>query len=212
MVVHRPVAGSTAISTTGGLRPAIQPTTPLEKIAFTTIRPGPGCSPPSAAPGSPAAGSRDDCVQASRPAPAMSTPRARRTAAAILSRVRSMVRSTPCVRAATLAESTPLANPPPAVAPRAAFAVATTREVGSAAGRAGPCVEGDPVGDAVEPAGDGGVLADGTGPAGEGDEGRLKGVLSFVFVAEHAPAHAQDGFAVPPDQQLEGGLVAPTQK
>src|SRR5262249_54351323 len=41
---------------------------------------------------------------------------------------------------------------------------------------------------------------------------RLKRVFGIVFVAEHAPADAEDDWSMPPHEQLEGGFLAEQEK
>src|SRR5262249_47787711 len=71
-----------------------------------------------------------------------------------------------------------------------------------------PRPQGDPVGDRVQPAAHRLALADGAGPPHQRQERRLEGVVHVPGVAEDAAADAQHHRAVPPDEQLEGGLVA----
>jgi hypothetical protein len=77
---------------------------------------------------------------------------------------------------------------------------------GTASG-AGAGVEGDAVGDLVEPAGEGLAAADGAGAASEGEERGLEGVLGLVGIAEDATADVQHHFPVAPHEQFKGGLV-----
>jgi hypothetical protein len=75
---------------------------------------------------------------------------------------------------------------------------------------AGPA--GDPIRHLVEPARDGLPFADGTGPARQDEERGLKGVLGILFLTQDAAAEVEHHRAVPPHQQLERRLVAPTGK
>jgi hypothetical protein len=80
----------------------------------------------------------------------------------------------------------------------------------SPAPRRGPAhLQGDAVGDAVQPAAQGGGAAHRPGPAHQHEEGRLEGVGGVGLVGQQAAAGAQDERAVAAEQRLEGRLVAP---
>jgi hypothetical protein len=76
-------------------------------------------------------------------------------------------------------------------------------------GGPGPCLQGDPPGDAVQPARDRGGLADGGGFAGEGEKGGLEGVLRVGLAGQDGSADAEHHRAVPPQEGGEGELVPP---
>jgi hypothetical protein len=69
--------------------------------------------------------------------------------------------------------------------------------------------QGGPVGDPAEPARQRRAPADRAGLARQRQEGGLESVLGVRLVAQHAPADVQHQALVPPDEQLEGRLVAP---
>ncbi len=73
-----------------------------------------------------------------------------------------------------------------------------------------------PAGDAEEPAAHRIPVPDGPGLAHQDQEGRLKGIVGVVRVAQFAPADAQHHRAVTVDQRREGGLrgrgIIPGQK
>ena len=68
--------------------------------------------------------------------------------------------------------------------------------------------QGHPVGDPVQPAGQGVPPADGRGPAGQDQEGGLHGVLDVLRAAQQRAAGRPDQPAVPARQGGEGRLVA----
>ena len=72
----------------------------------------------------------------------------------------------------------------------------------------GPRPEGGAVGDAVQPAGDGLAVGHGGGLPGQHEEGRLKGILGVLGVAQHTAADGQDHRPVPPHKGGEGAVVA----
>ena len=59
----------------------------------------------------------------------------------------------------------------------------------------------------VEPTGDGIALLDAAGPAREDQNGGLESVLGIVRVTEDALANAEYQTCMPPEEQLESGLV-----
>ena len=77
----------------------------------------------------------------------------------------------------------------------------------SAAGRLGPGLVGDPMGDPVEPLGEQVVVPERPGFPREDHERGLEGIFRQVGVAQDASADAQDHRAVPTDQGLEGRLA-----
>jgi hypothetical protein len=68
--------------------------------------------------------------------------------------------------------------------------------------------KGGAVGDAVQPAGERRAAPERACLPGEGEEGGLEGVLGVLPVAQEPAADAEHHGAVPPDEHLEGGLVA----
>jgi hypothetical protein len=72
--------------------------------------------------------------------------------------------------------------------------------------RRAPDLSGGAEGDAVEPASARGPVPDRAGLAEQDEEGRLKGVLDVVRVAQGVPADAEDHRPVPVDQGREGGF------
>lgn len=66
---------------------------------------------------------------------------------------------------------------------------------------------GQPVSDAVQPAGECIAFADGGGLAGQDQKCGLKHVLDVVLVVQHRPAHAANESAVAPHQRREGIIV-----
>src|SRR5258707_6893319 len=74
----------------------------------------------------------------------------------------------------------------------------------------GPCsgLEGDSIGNAVQPARQSFTLANGRGVPGEGEEGGLEGVLRILIVAQDMPADAPDEPSVALEQNGERRLLA----
>lgn len=70
-----------------------------------------------------------------------------------------------------------------------------------------PCLEGGPIGDAVEPAPQRRRLADRAGLAGENEERGLEGVLGVGLVAEYTAADLQHHRPVPAQHGTESGLI-----
>jgi hypothetical protein len=66
--------------------------------------------------------------------------------------------------------------------------------------------QGNPVGDAVQPAGHRLALADGGGAAGQDQEGGLESVLGVVLVVQDVPADAPHQPAVTVQQRCKGVL------
>jgi hypothetical protein len=69
-------------------------------------------------------------------------------------------------------------------------------------------LKGGTVGDSIKPARQRPRLANGGSALGQGKEGRLKGILGVVFVAEDSTTDTQDQPAVTLDQGRERGLLA----
>lgn len=86
--------------------------------------------------------------------------------------------------------------------------VVQRRFAGAAGLLPGPQAESNPVSHLVEPAADRVAFADGRGLASKHQEGDLEGILGLMVVVQDALAEAEDHRAMPPDQHLEGGLVA----
>ena len=74
----------------------------------------------------------------------------------------------------------------------------------------GPCsgLEGDSIGNAVQPARQRFALANGRGVLGEGEEGGLEGVLGILIVAQDMPADVPDERPMALEQNGERRLLA----
>ena len=77
-----------------------------------------------------------------------------------------------------------------------------------AASGVGPCPHGDSVGDPMDPVAQQPGVADGFGPADQHQERRLEGILNVMFLAQDAPADAQDHRSMTSDQGGKRRLIA----